>query len=68
MYNDYYSTIYGFYELNSLTPFLRFEDYSFDLNNCKIKSGREFYMKGLIYHYCIIDDFINIDIEKISKC
>ena len=65
-YNDYFGKIYGFYELNSLTPFLRFEDYSFDLNNCHIKSGREFYMTGLLYHHSLIDNFNTLDIEKIS--
>lgn len=61
-YDNTIREIYGFYDLNSNNNFLRFEDYSFDLNNFNQKTGTVFYVKGLIAHFSTIESF-----QKISN-
>jgi len=79
-YENKITEIYGFVNYNQY--FLRFEDYSFNIENINIKTGNIYYVKGLFCHFStyedymnnsehnnlskIINDFINLD-EKIKK-
>ena len=63
-FDDYVGTLYGFYEISSTSTFLRFEDYSFDLKNCHVTSGKEYYLKGLFYHVATYENFSNLNIYE----
>ncbi len=74
-YDNKLEPIYGFFTNNSPNPFLRFEDFSFNLNKLTQKTGKLFFLKGIISHYSTIEAFNKVSnydeiisyAEKISK-
>ncbi len=56
-YENKISEIYGFINYNQ--NFLRFEEYSFNIENIIIKTGNIYYVKGLLCHFSTYEDFLN---------
>jgi hypothetical protein len=60
--------IFAFYEHNSPTPFLRFEEFSFDKEKLNQNTGKLYYIKGVIAHYSTLEQFENIsNVDQICK-
>ncbi len=54
--------------MNYNQSYLRFEDYSFNIENINIKTGNIYYIKGLLCHFSTYEDFMNCtEINNISK-
>lgn len=66
-YNKHYHTVYGFYDLTSDNNFIRFEDYSFNLDHYYQTSGNSFYVKVLFVHFPTIEEYNNFNIDEISN-